>query len=217
MTEVRPIRVLVVDDDPFSRVAIRSMVESRGNIEVEDAEGVVAAIEGCESFDPDVAIVDLDLGEGPNGLDLVEGLRRCKPDMRIVVLSTYESPRLLGVGSDRLPGDVTYLVKSQVTSADVILSVVVDEESPKPAPLAANVSQNLSDTNLEILRLVARGVSNAEIASRLFLSERAVEKAIARLIKALRVPADKTQNQRVMLAQAYFAMAGVVKNPARAD
>lgn len=217
MREARPIRVLVVDDDPFSRVAIRSMVESRGNIEVEAAEGVAAAIEGCESFDPDVAIVDLDLGEGPNGLDLVEGLRRRKPDMRIVVLSTYESPRLLGVSSDRLPGDVTYLVKSQVTSADVILSVVIDEESPKPAPLAATVSQNLSDTNLEILRLVARGVSNAEIASRLFLSERAVEKAIARLIKVLRVPADKTQNQRVMLAQAYFAMSGIVKNPPRPD
>ena len=98
-----------------------------------------------------------------------------------------------------------------------LLLYAIDEESPKPAPLAATVSQNLSDTNLEILRLVARGVSNAEIASRLFLSERAVEKAIARLIKVLRVPADKTQNQRVMLAQAYFAMSGIVKNPPRPD
>lgn len=217
MTKVRPIRVLVVDDDPFSRAAIRSMLEGYGDVEVEAADGVSAAIEGCDRFDPDVAIVDLDLGEGPNGLDLVAGLLRRRPDLRIVVLSTYESPRLLGVGSDQLPSDVTYLVKSQVTSADVLLSVVVDDESPLPVTSAATTSQNLSDANIEILRLIARGVSNAEIATRLFMSERAVEKAIARLIKALRVPADKTQNQRVRLAQAYFEMAGIVKNPARTD
>lgn len=210
-------RVLVVDDDPFSRAAIRSMVESDGNIAVAATDGVAAALEECDRFDPDIAIVDLDLGEGPNGLDLVEGLRRRKPDLRIVMLSTYESPRLLGVGSDRLPDDVTYLVKSQVTSADVILSVVIDDANPRPTLNAATASQNLSDANLEILRLVARGLSNAEIASRLFVSERAVEKAIARLIKALRVPADKTQNQRVMLTQAYFAMAGIVKSPSRSD
>jgi DNA-binding NarL/FixJ family response regulator len=60
------------------------------------------------------------------------------------------------------------------------------------------------------LRLIATGYSNAEIARRLVVNERTVEKTIARLIKQLDVQTDKDQNQRVVLTQIYFRLIGVV-------
>lgn len=210
------VRILVVDDDPFGRTAIAAMLESRGFDHVKTAPGVVTAMECLGEFHPDVVIVDLDLGEGPNGIDLVDGLRRREPDLRIVVLSTYESPRLLGSNAGRLPADVTYLVKSMVTSAEVLVAAV-EGVTDRPSRVVPDfASHKLSDTHIEILRLVARGLSNAEIGSRLVVSERTVEKSIARLIKILQIPADKTQNQRVMLAQMYLGMAGVVKGSSSA-
>lgn len=205
-------RVLVVDDDPFSRTAICAMLESKGVENVRAAEGVSSAIEHFGEFSPNVVVVDLDLGEGPNGVDLVESLRRRDRGIRVVVLSTYESPRLLGVVAGRIPSDVAYVAKAKVTSANVLIAAIEGFEAQVPEAESVAVSHKLSDLNLEILRLVARGLSNAEIATRLVVSERTVEKSIARLIKTLQIPADKTQNQRVMLTQLYFGMAGIVRS-----
>ena len=73
-----------------------------------------------------------------------------------------------------------------------------------------HILAQLSDAQVDILRLIATGYSNAEIARRLVVNERTVEKTIARLIKQLHVQADKDQNQRVVLTQIYFRLIGVV-------
>lgn len=209
-------RVIAVDDDPFTRSAVSAMLLGAGFGSVSAFRSAAEAMASVDQVDPTVAVVDLDLGEGPNGVDLVEALRRHRPSLGVVFLSTYETSRLLGVSPSRIPRDVAYVVKSSVSNPEVLAlavesSVAGGQTEDKSGLGVAEVSGALSDTHLEILRLLSQGHSNAEIALRLVVSERTVEKSIARLIKVMSISADKTQNQRVMLAQAYLAMSGVVR------
>ena len=218
MTDLFDARVLVVDDDSFTRTALEGLLRNCGFGQLLTCEGVGAAMAALEVFNPQLAIVDLDLGEGPNGMDLVEVLRRKLPDLGIVVLSTYASPRLLGITSSQIPAEVVYLVKSDIESAEVLLGALrhcwetdhdLNDDSAQISGM--KIPSKMSDQHIQIMRLVAHGHSNAEIAERLVVSERTVEKSISRLIKSLNLNTDKSQNQRVKITQAYFGMAGLVR------
>ena len=218
MTDLFDARVLVVDDDSFTRTALEGLLRNCGFSHLLTCEGVGAAMASVEVFNPQLAIVDLDLGEGPNGMDLVEVLRRKLPDLGIVVLSTYASPRLLGITSSQIPAEVVYLVKSDIESAEVLLGALrhcwetdhdLNDDSAQISGM--KIPSKMSDQHIQIMRLVAHGHSNAEIAERLVVSERTVEKSISRLIKSLNLNTDKSQNQRVKITQAYFGMAGLVR------
>jgi DNA-binding NarL/FixJ family response regulator len=218
VTNLFDARVLVVDDDSFTRTALEGLLRNCGFSQLLTCEGVGAAMASVEVFNPQLAIVDLDLGEGPNGMDLVEVLRRKLPDLGIVVLSTYASPRLLGITSSQIPAEVVYLVKSDIESAEVLLGALrhcwetdhdLNDDSAQISGM--KIPSKMSDQHIQIMRLVAHGHSNAEIAERLVVSERTVEKSISRLIKSLNLNTDKSQNQRVKITQAYFGMAGLVR------
>jgi DNA-binding NarL/FixJ family response regulator len=209
-------RVIAVDDDPFTCSAVSAMLLGAGFVSVATYRSAAEAIAEVEHVDPTVAVVDLDLGEGPNGVDLVEVLRRHRPGLGVVFLSTYETARLLGVSSSRMPRDVAFVVKSTVSTPEVLAMAVErclagGQHAEDVVSNSPEASGALSDAHLEVLRLLAQGYTNAEIAVRLVVSERTIEKSIARLIKVMGIAADKTQNQRVMLAQAYLMMSGVMR------
>lgn len=205
-------QVLVVDDDPFTRVLVASVIREGGSAVVADAADVAGAMDAARTSRPTVAVIDLDLGEGPTGMDLAHGLRRMLPSIGIVILSTYSEPRLLGQNLQTMPPGGVYLTKQSVQApahlADAIAAAatgaVVAADPPAGDPRLAS----LSDNQVEVMRLVAAGCSNAEIARRVSMEEASVEKAIARLIKQLDVKADRQQNQRVMIAKAYHEITG---------
>ena len=174
MTNLFDARVLVVDDDSFTRTALEGLLRNCGFSQLLTCEGVGAAMAAGEVFKPQLAIVDLDLGEGPNGMDLVEVLRRKLPDLGIVVLSTYASPRLLGITPSQIPADVVYLVKSDIESAEVLLGALrhcweLDHDlNDVSAQISGKmIPSKMSDQHIQIMRLVAHGHSNSEIADRL--------------------------------------------------
>lgn len=211
------IRALLVDDDPFTRMVLSSALREL-NIDVVAAVGsATEAMEALSASDCGLAVLDLDLGEGPTGIDLAHGLRRISPTIAIIVLSTYAEPRLIGSKQQELPAGVRYLVKQTIgeseTLGDVIADVVRSPLKIQTANTSSGVLSELSDTQVDIMRLIAEGRSNEEIARLVFLAEGSVEKAIARIIKKLTVKADRTQNQRVMLAQFYFQMTKAVHVP----
>ena len=210
------LRVMLVDDDPFTRMTLVTTLNSLGFMVVGDVATAKEALLLAAETRPDVAIVDLDLGEGPTGLDVAHRLREMFPSIGLVVLSTYEEPRLMGFNQHPLPDDAIYLVKRTVVDPEILGKAVrmsVDDDFrqgilrvvPKDA-----LGVTLSDPQIDIMRLVAAGHSNAEIARRRSLTVPAVEKAIARLIKQLDVQASPDTNQRVVIAQAYFRLTGSV-------
>ena len=212
-----PLRLLLVDDDPFTRLTLSATLTSLKFLNIAQAASVAEAISIADAVKPQVAIIDLDLGEGPTGIDLAHRLREISPRIGIVVLSTYTEPRLIGAKQQAMPDRAIYVVKQSVTSSDMLLDAItkslssvafLSESIAPPSPLAG-----FGDTQVEIMRLISAGMSNAEISESLFMQEGSVEKAIARLIKKLGLKATRKQNQRILIAQEFYRLTKNANEP----
>lgn len=210
MTDTR--RLLVVDDDPFTRSVLGPALTTRG-WDVILCAAATEAIAAVDTSPIDVAAIDLDLGPGPDGLDLTRALRRRLPMLPIVILTSYRSPQLLDIGHGDLPMGVRYLVKGAVSSLEDIDSELrtamlhpFDVTVPARPSVRTPQGRRLSDRQLDVMRLVAAGYGNAEIATELDMAETAVEKAVTRLIRQLGLHRAPQRNKRVLVAAEYFRL-----------
>lgn len=206
---------LVVDDDDFVRFLLVRTLRDLGFATVDDAASASDAVRLASARGPDLAVLDLDLGGGPTGIDLAYGLRKAHPALAVIILSSYTDPRLLGANRE-LPDGGVYLSKREVGDVEVLkraITEVIDAPRGRRAgsPAATVGGRKLSDNQVEVMRLVAEGFSNAEIARRRHLTEPAVEKAIARLIKQLDLAPGREDNARVLITQAYYALIGATQ------
>ncbi|MCF8527053.1 MAG: response regulator transcription factor [Candidatus Nanopelagicales bacterium] len=196
------VTVLVVEDSDFTRMLLVNAVTSLGHACVEASTANDAVIRARESG-PDVALVDLDLGVGPTGADLARALRSTNPRIGIAILTSYEDPRLLG-NLPEFPVGALYMTKGHLADLGS-LAALIDECATRPVtPRSVSTRVALSDSQLEVMRLVSAGNSNAEVAKELWLSVSAVEKAIHRLSEQLGLPQVPAANKRVLIAQAYY-------------
>lgn len=203
-----PTSVLIVDDDDFTRLTLTAVVKSLDYDVVADAGDAVSAIDAARAERPDAAILDLDLGEGPTGIDVAHGLRAVHPEIGIVILSSYADPRLMGRRSRPMPEGSQFLSKQDVAEAGAIDQALRLAIAMGDSDAARATSVSLTDSQIEIMRLVAAGYSNAEIAKRLWLTEAAVNRAITRLVKHLQLEVTKELNARVLIASEYSTLIG---------
>ena len=211
-------RVLIVDDDPFTRTVLVSTLEALGYAVVGSVGSAPEAVGAALSLRPDLLMVDLDLGEGPTGIDVARALRKRLPGIALVVLSTYAHPRLIGHNQSEMPAGTQYVVKSSVATSTVLgealqrallwkqEQLVMTDLPTKPVVAL----DGLTDSQIELLRQCAAGYSNAEIARRRSITEASVEKSIHRLMRELGIESGKDHNSRVVLAQIYFKATGAV-------
>ena len=206
-------RVLVVENDPFTLTSVVNALEYQRMDVVGKAASAREALELQRDTNPTVALLDLDLGVGPTGIDLAHALRIRQPDIGIVILSTYRDPRLVGPGVTAPPRGTVYLSKQDVHDfAQVIGSLQLAAETPvarRATPSAALPS--LTDVQLEVLQGISEGMSTQAIAEQRNVSVKAVEQTISRLYEVFEVPRDGAHNQRVRLARAYLQLAGKVE------
>jgi DNA-binding NarL/FixJ family response regulator len=205
-------RVLVVDDHPFALATLTAALAGRGI----DARGATTAREAhalaLESR-PSVALLDLDLGAGPTGIDLAHALRKALPAIGICILTSFRDPRLAGTGLPALPIGTLYLCKSDVADIGrVIEAIDVIERAPltrrTPLTMATGPTVALTDMQMEVLLLVGEGMTTAEIAQRRGVTTGAVEQTIARICERLDIPKHDSRNQRVQLVQALHRLRG---------
>ena len=213
------ITTLVVEDDPLTRLMLQSTLAA-GGLDVVAVGRADEALAVAEQRPIRVAVLDVHLGMGPTGLDLAHEMRRRRPDVGLVMLTSLVDPRLAGEGVVELPAGARYLPKSAVTSVEMLLGVVRDvlaevvENPPATDGPGRRWTRSrneggrglraLTDAQMATLRLVAEGLSNAEIAAQRSISERTVEKTVLRMARVLRIAPDASRNQRVHLARAYF-------------
>ena len=209
------LRVVIVEDDALLRTSLVAALPLQGIDVVGSADGAAGALELIRRVQPDAALLDLDLGVGPNGIDIARLLRAEYPAMGLVVLTGYTDPRLAGASSAQLPEDVEYVVKSRLPDAALLGRILArsvarrtGQVSDLPAPLAPHAPHDLTRVQLEVLRFVARGMNNAEIAAARSVSEKAVENTITRLCRRLGIANDGEANTRVLLTRYYFMMSG---------
>lgn len=211
----KPARVVIVDDDDFTRMALAAVVSSLGHEVVAQASSVVEAMDSARRERIDIALIDLDLGEGPTGIDLAHGLRGLQPRIAILILSSFTDPRFIGRRSRSLPDGAAFLTKQELGDPQILgdaLTRVRDKggditgrditASPRPS------THDLSESQIEMMRLIAAGLSNAEIARRMWITEDGVNRAVTRLVKQLGLEVTKEKNPRVLIAREYADMAG---------
>ncbi len=183
-----PIRILVVDDHTIVRQGLRSILELEPDFTVVgEAADAAAAIADTAQLRPDVVLLDLKLSDSApaEGLDVCATLRDQQPAVRIVVLTTFLDQKLLVGALQR--GASGYVLKDvdAVELARIIRTVhrgesgfdgrsarlVVRSLTGQPAAPA----RLLSERELEVVRLVARGATNVQAARDLFVSESTVK------------------------------------------
>ena len=189
------IKVLLVDDHTVVRNGVRLMLSSAADIEVTGEAGCASdAIEAVRAQRYDVALVDIAL-PGKNGLDLLKTLQVSHPELAVLILSTYAED-IYAMRALKL-GAAGYLTKD--SSASSIIEAVRKASkggkyvSPSLAERFASAiggkpgasHEVLSDRELEVLKLLARGESLVNIGERLHLSPKTVTTYRARILEKL--------------------------------
>ena len=203
--------LLLVEDDPFSRGLLAETFKAAG-FEVLAAANAVEAVRLFEKADPDALVVDINLGPGADGLELANALRSQAPYLAVLVLTRFPSPAVAGM-SDRTPPHAAFLSKDAASDPAVIVAALESALNDE-VPLVTGVTPDsplarLTPAQLAVLRMVAEGWTNAEIAAQRGSTLRAIEKLTHRAIVALGIPDDARRNARVEAVRLYVATFGV--------
>ena len=211
-----PLRVAIVEDDALFRDLLRVALDCSPRYQViqvdADAETALATFPALR---PDVAVLDIDLGAGPSGIQLGMLLREQLPEIGIVLLSNHWVPRFLAdLPPDSMAG-WCYLLKKSVSDVGALTRalegaaaglVVLDPHLVSGRRSRESALGRLTDREREILDLIAQGYTNAAIAERLVLSERTIENRLNQLYRELGLdPAQREFNPRVRAALLYLA------------
>jgi DNA-binding NarL/FixJ family response regulator len=208
------LKVLVVDDEPLVRGLLSEILESL-RYEVMAASDAADARAIAKSFDPDVALLDIDLGEGPNGFDLELALRHTNPQLAIVFLSNIPSPKMVGVSPTSLPKNAAYLLKSNMGDSRALVEAITLASRGFGGKMRDDLNarhqlSGLSRSQFEVIEMVARGLSNDEIATVRGTSVRAVRMIVARAFSAMGIDNPRGAG-RVRAALSFLKVAGIPK------
>lgn len=201
-------RVLIVEDETFSRTMLNSSLQALGFNVVGVCSTAGPALDVASGSGVEVALLDLDLGPGPSGIDIAYALRELLPTVGIVFLTSFSDPRLKDPGERSLPVGSRFLIKSRLTDAQDLRRLLLDaRHSPLRTVRVDLDAAQLTGVQIEVLRLIAAGESNAQIADRQGVSEKAIERTVQRISENLGLT-DSTGNRRVLLARAYAELTG---------
>ncbi|MFJ3794434.1 response regulator [Kitasatospora sp. NPDC090091] len=211
-----PVRVLVVDDQEFVREGIASLLGIQPGVTVvATASDGRQAVEAAVTHRPDVALVDIRM-PGTDGIDTAAALATRVPTCRVVMLTTFDdqdyvaralkagavgyllknlpsaelarSVRLVHAGVAQLDTAVMARLAAALTAPDT----AVPAPEPAPGDHGPGPAEPLTAREVDVLRLIAGGATNREIASRLFISEGTVKNHISRILGRLGLR-DRTQ------------------------
>ncbi|MEQ8717422.1 MAG: response regulator transcription factor [Acidimicrobiales bacterium] len=199
-----PVRVALVDDQELMRTGFRMILETEDGIDVvgEAAHGA-AAVDLCHAARPDVVLMDIRMP----GMDGIEATRRIVdelPDVKVLVLTTFDLDEyvfgavragasgflLKDTPADRLVEAIHLVARGEALMSPTVTRRLIEEfaRAPGPAPEGSvHGLDDLTDREVEVLRLIARGLSNAEIAAELIVGETTVKTHVSRVLMKLGV------------------------------
>lgn len=182
-------RVFVVDDHPIVRSGLAQLINREPDLMVcGDSEDVQHALESIEALKPDILIVDISLN-GPDGLDLLKTIRAGQSQIPVLILSMHDesiyAERALRAGAngyimkqegtDRVLTALRRILNSEIYVSDRIASRMVRHLAGAGGSLNRSPVDELSDRELEVLRMMGDGQGTRQIAENLHLSVKTVE------------------------------------------
>ena len=214
--------VLVASDDAFELATLSAALRLHSINVVAEAKTEEIAQNLYKFLSPDVVLIDLQFA-GAEALALVNKFRKVNPALGIVLMTACPDLRLLGLIEKQIPMGSQVILKKSVAELSVVShaisnSLVAVAEKSKMSWIDSHgslhenafrtVLTDFTDIQIETFRLLARGLSNSEIAKVRFVSEKSVEQIVARIAQHLRVTPDRAQNLRVVLTGEYFKWIG---------
>lgn len=195
------VRVLIVDDDDLMRAGLRSVLASDETIEVvgESGDGR-EGIDNARQLRPDVVLMDIRMPE-LDGISATRALLGTSPDVKVVVLTTFEDDEYvfgaLAAGAsgfllkrtrpEELIGAIHTIAAGEALLSPAVTRTVIDRMARQPPPDARTHERlaQLTPREREVLQLIARGLSNAEIAAELVVEESTVKTHVKRILMKL--------------------------------
>jgi NarL family two-component system response regulator LiaR len=200
----KPITVFLVDDHAVVRQGIRASLEARQNfVVVGEAESGEEALRHIADVIPDVVVMDL-LMEGMDGVEATRKIKHLSPHTQVVVLTSYHddehifpalragaiSYQLKSVKIEELAESIRRAANREATLHPRVAARMIQEvQNSKPG---STPFTDLTNREMEILKLIANGLTNSEIMAKLVLSENTVKGHVSNILSKLHL-ADRTQ------------------------
>lgn len=202
--------LIIVDDDSYSRTLLATALKGVG------FDILLSTGSASESFEPfssrqvDLALIDLDLGRGPNGKDVAYKMRELQPNIGLVLITSFTDHRAAGDPWRVLPIGMRHITKTKLEDINQLVKILLLAKSKPLSKINNQKSEEspLTDNQIELLRLINMGFSNQEIARQLHISVSGVEKTISRINHILNFDQDNSLNPRIALVRYFSKLTG---------
>ena len=205
-------RVVIADDEALLREGLARLLQDAGFEVVGRCGDAEALLRMVDARKPDVAIVDIRMppGHGDDGLVAAQEIRRCHPNVGVLVLSHYLDSRYAARLLEEVPAGAGYLLKDRVSEVAVVADALrrIDEGECviDPTIVSRLVARKrargpldvLTEREREVLTLVAEGRSNGAIGEKLFLSRKTVDSHISQILLKLDLRESPEYHRRVL-------------------
>ena len=214
-------RVLVIIDDPFELSSVGAALKLHGVNVVGEARKRSAAINLFRSMQPEVLLLDMHKTD-ESSIEIATAIRKGSPEIGVVILVPCADMRLIGEEFSKLPAGTLLVLKNTLNNLSALCEVIATSRPVSAEDRVAWVNggvtmydkesrglmSSLSNIQIETLRHVADGLTNAEIGRIRFVSEKAIEQILSRVAITLNIQPDHRKNMRVQLVKEYLKWIG---------
>ena len=208
-------KVMIVEDQGLFRNLLRTSLTSLPSMEVVgDVADGQSAIRMARDKKPHVVLMDIDLGDGLDGIEAGFEIRRYLPKVGIVLLSNHKNKAFIDRVQDEEAGGWSYLLKESIGDLEALtralegsasgLMVLDPQLVASLRPKSSTPLMNLTPRQLEVLELMAGGYSNAGIAKKMVLGEKSVENYINAIYQQLLTSREQPKHPRVTAVLLYL-------------
>ena len=206
--------ILIVEDD---RLTLGLLAETL--VQAAFVVGAAATVRDARRLwsrmEPDAVVLDVDLGGGANGFDLADSFLLQDPALAILFLSNLPDARFAGRNPASLPQQVGYLRKDRLSTPQTLIDALdgvlrgIADETPRHDLDPDRPMADLSKTQIDVLRMVALGMTNQQIAVQRGTSAKAVHNVIARAMAVIGAESTDEGSARVIAAREFIRAAGL--------
>lgn len=193
---------------------IREVLEHH-DFDVRTAVSAAEAQKTLRYFEPDIAIIDLHLGQGPSGFDVAHFIAETHPYTALLLLSKFPATEFIGYGQADAPENATAISKDEIRNTESFMAAIELAISDNPSTSRGSNETPLSllsKSNKDVVHLVAQGLSNKEIATKRGTTISAVEQSLTQIYQQLGINRLDGVNPRAEVMRIYIQAAGI---PAR--
>jgi DNA-binding NarL/FixJ family response regulator len=206
--------VMLVENNQLLLLLVSNLIKTYPLNLINSCASFEVALEAFKKNTPEVVVLDLDLGDGPNGYELALIMRQINPELGIVFYSSFNDERFIIKRNSQKLNKYVFLRKNQIINDDAIYEAIkqalekITDNSKYSNQEIAKYYENFNEREIELMNYVASGFSNKKIASLFKIEIKSCENAISRLAKKLNLPQEDSTNQRILITRKYLEFCG---------